>query len=54
MPESLGVLYDTRNDAIKIGIDKFGNSPFLVKQISEVEETQNFTSNLIKLVKCPQ
>lgn len=47
-------VYDTRNDAIKIGIDKFGNSPFLVKKISEVEETQNFTSNLIKLAKCPQ
>jgi len=46
--------YDTQNDAIKVGIDKFGNSPFLVKKITEVEESQNFTSNLIKLVKCPQ
>lgn len=45
-------VYDTRNDAIKIGIDKFGNEPFLVKKISEIDETQNFTSNLIKLVKC--
>ena len=47
-------IYDTRNDAIKVGIDKFSNSPFLVKKISEVEESQNFTSNLIRLTKCPQ
>ncbi|MBU3906648.1 MAG: hypothetical protein KKA64_00165 [Nanoarchaeota archaeon] len=46
-------VYDTRNDAIKIGIDKFGNEPFLVKKISEIDEIQNFTSNLIRLVKCP-
>lgn len=51
--EIIGI-YETRNDAIKIGIDKFGNSPFLVKKISEVDESQNFTSNLIKLVKCRQ
>jgi len=44
--------YDTRNDAIKVGIDKFGNEPFLVKKISETDEVQNFTSNLIRLVKC--
>ena len=46
--------YDTQKDAIKVGIDKFGNEPFLVKEIQEFEETQNFTSNLIKLVPCPQ
>ena len=46
-------VYDTRNDAIKVGIDKFGNQPFLVKKISEIDETQNFTSNLIRLAKCP-
>ena len=46
-------IYDTKNDAIKIGIEKFGNNPFLVKKIMEIDETQNFTSNLIRLIKCP-
>ncbi len=41
-------IFDTQNDAIKVGIDKFGNTPFLVKKIEEVESKQNFTSNLIK------
>jgi len=41
--------YDTQKDAIKVGIDKFGNTPFLVKKITEVEEKQNYTSRLIKL-----
>lgn len=47
-------VYDSQNDAIKVGIDKFGNSPFLVKKIEEIEQAQNFTSNLIELVQCPQ
>ncbi len=47
-------VYESQNDAIKVGIDKFGNSPFLVKKIEEIEPSQNFTSNLIQLVKCPQ
>lgn len=42
-------VFDTSADAIKVGIDKFGNTPFLVKQILEIEPTQNFTSNLIKV-----
>lgn len=42
-------IYDTYNDAIKIGIDKFGNKPYLVKRILEVEPTENFTSSLIKI-----
>lgn len=46
--------YDSQNDAIKVGIDKFGNAPFLVKKIAEIEETQNFTSNLIRLAPCHQ
>lgn len=41
--------YDTQKDAIKVGIDKFGNTPFLVKKVTEIEETQNYTSRLIKL-----
>ncbi|MBS3080916.1 hypothetical protein J4221_05570 [Candidatus Pacearchaeota archaeon] len=42
-------IFDTQNDAIKVGIDKFGNTPFLVKKIEEVESKQNFTSNLIRV-----
>ena len=44
-------IFDTQMDAIKVGIDKFGNEPFLVKKIEEVDQKQNFTSNLII---CPQ
>ena len=44
-------VFDTQNDAIKVGIDKFGNTPFLVKKIEEVESKQNFTSNLIRARK---
>ena len=42
-------VFDTYSDAVKVGIDKFGNTPFLVKKIVEFEEKQNFTSNLIKV-----
>ena len=42
-------ILDTQNDAIRVGIDKFGNTPFLVKKIEEVESKQNFTSNLIRI-----
>jgi len=41
--------FDTQGDAIKVGIDKFGNMPFLVKKIEEIDKSQNFTSNLIKV-----
>jgi len=41
--------FDSEKDAIKIGIDKFGNIPFLVKKIETIEEEQNFTSDLINL-----
>ena len=42
-------VFDTQNDAIKVGIDKFGNTPFLVKKIQEIDDSLNFTSNLIKV-----
>lgn len=45
--------FDTENDAIKVGLDRFGNVPFLVKKIERIEQTHNFTSNLIKLELCP-
>jgi len=39
--------FDTKIDAIRHGYEKFGNTPFLVKQIVELETPQNFTSNLL-------
>jgi hypothetical protein len=40
-------VFDTKNDAIRQGYERFGNVPFLVKKILEVETPQNFTSNLL-------
>ena len=40
-------VYDTKMDAIAQGYQKFGNVPFLVKQIVKVEVPQNFISNLL-------
>lgn len=40
-------VFESQNDAIKAGIEKFGNEPFLVKKIEEIEQKLNFTSNLI-------
>lgn len=42
-------IFETEKDAVRIGIEKFGNGPFLVKKIEEQEQTQNFASNLIKV-----
>ena len=39
--------FKSKDDAIKKGYELFGNKPFLVKQILEVEKTYHFTSNLI-------
>ncbi len=40
-------VFDTKADAIRNGYERFGNVPFLVKQIVQVEAPQNFTSNLL-------
>lgn len=42
-------VFDTRIDAIRQCYERFGNVPFLVKQIVEVETPQNFTSNLLRI-----
>jgi len=42
-------IYESEKDAIKIGIDKFGNVAFLVKRIEEIDQNQNYTSFLIKV-----
>jgi hypothetical protein len=34
-------IFDTQADAIKVGIDKFGNDPFLVKKIDIFNSTSD-------------
>jgi hypothetical protein len=44
--EILGV-WNTRQDAIKTGVEKFGNTPFLVKNIDDTDKAINtFSRNL--------
>lgn len=43
-------IFESEKDALKIGIEKFGNTPFLVKKIESVEPNENYTSNLIKVI----
>ncbi len=43
--------YESYADALKIGYDKFGVTPFLVKKISATEQISYFTRNLHG--KCP-
>jgi hypothetical protein len=38
-------VYDSKPDAITQGYERFGNVPFLVKQVLKVEAPQNFVSN---------
>lgn len=48
-------IFKSSDDAIREGIKKFGNVPFLVKKIERIEQSQNFTSNLIRCdIKCHQ
>lgn len=46
--EVVGV-FDTDTDAVSRGYEKFGNVPFLVKQVLELEPTYNFLSNLLSV-----
>jgi hypothetical protein len=39
-------VFDTKIDGIRQGYERFGNVPFLVKEIVELDIPQNFTSNL--------
>jgi hypothetical protein len=41
--------YDTEMDAITLGYQKFGNVPFLVKQVLRVETPLEFVSGFIDL-----
>jgi len=42
-------IFDTEGDTTRMGYQKFGNVPFLVKQIVKVEVPVYFTSNLIQI-----
>ena len=42
-------VFDSKKDAIEQGYERFGNVPFLVKQIVKVETPQNFVSNLLAI-----
>ena len=44
--EVIGV-FNAQLDAIRVGYERLGNVPFLVKQIVQVEVPQDFTSNLL-------
>lgn len=44
-------IYDTYDDAISIGYEKFGIKPFLVKQIMASEQVQYFTRDVLSA--CP-
>lgn len=44
--EILGV-WQSRLDALKAGIDKYGDVPFLVKNINESDIAINFSRNLV-------
>ncbi|MBY4768799.1 hypothetical protein [Burkholderia ambifaria] len=39
--------FDSYEDALKIGYQRFGLEPFLVKQISRIEPVANFTRRYI-------
>jgi len=39
--------FDTQSDAIREGYRRYGNVPFLVKEVVEVERPQHFVSHLL-------
>lgn len=43
--EELVGAFESQADAIKIGYQRFGNVPFLVKQVVPVEVPQDYVSN---------
>jgi hypothetical protein len=45
--EEIVAVFDTQADAIDLGYQRFGNAPFLVKEIAAVDAPQNFVSRLL-------
>lgn len=44
--EEIGGFFETYQDALKAGYEKYGLRPFLVKQISAIESLAYFTRDL--------
>ena len=44
-------IFDTNDDALRVGYEKYGLEPFLVRKISSVETILNFTRSL-NIVSC--
>ena len=42
--EELVGIYDTENEAVRAGYQRFGNEPFLAKLIAEADIPLNFTA----------
>lgn len=42
-------VFDSEKDAIAQGYERFGNVPFLVKQVVKVEAPETFVSSLLAL-----
>jgi hypothetical protein len=47
--EEIAGIFDTEKDAIDQGYERFGNVPFLVKQVVKIETPQNYVSNLLAI-----
>lgn len=46
--ENIDGIYESYSDALKIGYEKFGLDPFLVKKISAIEQISYFTRDYFK------
>jgi len=44
--DSVAGTFDTYNDALRVGYDKFGLAPFLVRRIQAVEQVHSFTRDI--------
>ena len=42
-------VFESKPDAIAQGYQKYGNAPFLVRQVLKIETPQNFVSNLLSV-----
>jgi hypothetical protein len=45
--EEVAGVYDSQEDAVREGYRRFGNVPFLVKQVLRVEVPQRFVSGML-------
>lgn len=45
----VGGTFETEQDAVNRGYGQYGNVPFLVKQVVEVDQPANFVSGLVAL-----